>query len=228
MSTLRDLTVRHPWWPYVAPFGVFVLLMELGPHLGVGPEVHYPVRVIAASAALFLWSRQIIPLKASRPVASVAVGLVVFVIWIAPDVLWPGYRSHWLFQNPVTGSLASSVPQLHRTSVWFLMWRSVGLVLLVPIIEELFWRGWLMRYFISRSFKDVPLGTWSATAFWFTAVLFASEHGPFWDVGLAAGVAYNWWMIRTRNLADCIVAHAVTNACLAVYVFCYSRWEYLL
>lgn len=228
MSTLRDLTVRYPSWPYLAPFGIFVLLMELGPHLGVGAEVHYPIRVAAASVALFLWSRGIITLRASQPAASVAVGLVVFVIWIAPDVLWPGYRSHWLFQNPVTGTLASSVPLAHRTSVWYLVWRSVGLVLLVPVIEELFWRGWLMRYLISRRFEDVPLGAWSATAFWITAVLFASEHGPFWDVGLAAGVIYNWWMIRTRNLADCIAAHAVTNACLAVYVFFYSRWEYLL
>lgn len=228
MSTLRDLTARYPSWPYLAPFGIFVLLMELGPHLGVGAEVHYPIRVLAASAALLLWSRGILTFNASQPAASVAIGLAVFVIWVAPDVLWPGYRSHWLFQNSVTGSLASAVPPSHRTSVSFLIWRFAGLIVLVPVIEELFWRGWLMRYIISRRFEDVAPGTWSAAAFWITAVLFASEHGPFWDVGLAAGVVYNWWMIRTRNLADCIVAHAVTNACLAVYVVCYSRWEYLL
>jgi len=228
MPTLQDLTVRHRSWPYLAPFGIFVLLMELGPHLGVGPDVHYPIRVVAVSAALFIWSRQLITLKASRPAASIAVGLVVFGIWIAPDVLWPAYRSHWLFQNFLTGSLASSVPPLHRTNVSFLIWRSLGLILLVPVIEEIFWRGWLMRYLISRHFENVPLGTWSATAFWLTAALFASEHGPFWDVGLVAGVVYNWLMIRTRNLADCILAHAVTNTCLAVYVFSYSRWEYLL
>jgi hypothetical protein len=38
----------------------------------------------------------------------------------------------------------------------------------------------------------------------------------------------NWWMIRTRSLADCILAHAVTNGCLAVYVISLSRWQYWL
>jgi CAAX prenyl protease-like protein len=59
-----------------------------------------------------------------------------------------------------------------------------------------------------------------------TAVLFASEHGPYWDVGLLTGFLYNWWMIRTRSLGDCIVAHAVTNACLCVYVVSSGSWEY--
>ena len=45
-----------------------------------------------------------------------------------------------------------------------------------------------------------------------------TRFGSYWDVGLITGVLYNWWMVRTRSLADCIVAHAVTNACLAIYV----------
>jgi membrane protease YdiL (CAAX protease family) len=56
--------------------------------------------------------------------------------------------------------------------------------------------------------------------------LFVSEHGELWDVGLAAGLAYNWWMRRTRSLGDLILAHAVTNACLSAYVLTSGRWEY--
>ena len=67
----------------------------------------------------------------------------------------------------------------------------------------------------------MPLGKYVPSAFWIVAVLFASEHGPYWEVGLAAGIIYNWWMVRTRNLADCILAHAVTNGLLAVYVLVY-------
>jgi len=103
-----------------------------------------------------------------------------------------------------------------------------GSVLLVPVIEELFWRAWLMRYVISRRFESVPLGAYQARAFWVCALLFASEHGAYWDVGLAAGIIYNWWMIRTRNLADCILAHAVTNACLSGWVLYVGKWEYWL
>lgn len=227
-SVLHGIMTRYPSWPYVAPFAVFLGFLVLGPLLPVGPEISYPLRVIAVSAVLFLCSRDLIDLKASRWGASVVLGLAVFVIWIGPDLLWPGYRAHWLFQNPVTGKLASSIPEAARKNVVFLIWRVAGAVILVPIIEELFWRAWLMRYVISHNFKNIALGAYTARAFWICAVLFAAEHGPYWDVGLAAGVAFNWWMVRTRNLADCIVAHAVTNLCLAAYVLYFGKWEYLL
>ena len=60
------------------------------------------------------------------------------------------------------------------------------------------------------------------------AILFAIEHGPYWDVGLIAGVAYNCWCMRTRSLADCMLAHAVTNALLAGYVLLFGQWQYWL
>jgi hypothetical protein len=74
----------------------------------------------------------------------------------------------------------------------------------------------------------VRLGAYSALSFWATAALFASEHGPYWEVGLLAGIAYGWWMIRTKSLADCILAHGVTNLLLAAYVLLQGRWEYWL
>ena len=83
-----------------------------------------------------------------------------------------------------------------------------------------------MRWIIDKDFTHVPLGTYTPMAFWAVAVLFASEHGPYWEVGLAAGVIYNWWMIRTRNLADCMLAHAVTNGLLSWYVLQTGQWQY--
>ena len=77
-------------------------------------------------------------------------------------------------------------------------------------------------------FQRVPLGTFQSRAFWITAVLFALEHGPYWDVGLATGAIYNWWMVRTRSVEDCIWAHAVTNGCLSAFVVSQGRWEYWL
>ena len=68
-----------------------------------------------------------------------------------------------------------------------------------------------MRWLINPDFLKVPLGAYQAGAFWIVAVMFAAEHGPYWEVGLLAGIIYNWWMLRTRNVMDCIIAHAVTN-----------------
>ena len=96
------------------------------------------------------------------------------------------------------------------------------------MLEEIFWRGWLMRWSIVRTFLAVRLGTYQATAFWLVAGLFASEHGPYWDVGLIAGIVYNLWLIRTGTLADCILAHAITNGTLAAYVLRAGQWQYWL
>jgi hypothetical protein len=85
-----------------------------------------------------------------------------------------------------------------------------------------------MRWIAASDFKKVALGTYQALAFWLVALLFAAEHGPYWEVGLAAGIIYNWWMLRTRNLSDCIVAHAVTNGLLSIYILATHRFEYWL
>jgi hypothetical protein len=217
--------LRHPAAPYVASFAVFVILLLIGPQLPIGAWEH-PLRVLILSAALLVFSRRVIDLKMDRPMGSVLLGAVVFIIWIAPDVLWAGYRDHWLFQNAITGELTSSLPESQRIDMMALVCRSIRAVVLVPIIEELFWRGWLMRWLIRDDFDTVPLGAYTARAFWITAILFASEHGPYWEVGLLAGVAYNWWIIRSKRLGDCILAHAVTNALLSAYVIAAGKWEY--
>ena len=81
-------------------------------------------------------------------------------------------------------------------------------------------------FMIKPEFTTVPLGAYSAQAFWIVAVLFASEHGPFWEVGLLCGVIYNWWMVKTKSLGDLILTHAVTNLCLSVFTIVTKQWQY--
>ena len=75
-------------------------------------------------------------------------------------------------------------------------------------------------------FERVPLGQYSTLAFWATSILFAAEHGPYWEVGLLCGMIYNWWMWRTKSLGDVMLAHAVTNLALSVYVIAGERWTF--
>lgn len=220
--------MANPTLAYTAPFASFVLLMSLGGWLGISPALAYPIRVAVGTAVWLACSRGLIGARPSRPAADLLLGAGVFLVWIAPDLLWPGYRAHWLFRNALTTAAAGPLDPAERAGSWFLISRVAGSALLVPVIEELFWRGWLMRRLIAADFQRVPPGTYSVRAFWITAVLFASEHGPYWDVGLAAGLAYNWWMLRTRNLADCVTAHAATNACLAGWVLVRGEWSYWL
>lgn len=185
-----------------------------------------PLRVTALGGVCFIcWPREI-SLRPYHWAASIALGAAVFILWIAPDLLFPGYRQTILFSNGIVGHLHSSLQVAEVHSSWVLAWRTVRAVLIVPAIEELFWRAWLMRWLIHMDFRKVPLGTYAPFAFWMTAILFASEHGPYWDVGLLTGIIYNLWMIRSKSVADCILMHAVTNAMLSAYVIATAQWQY--
>ncbi len=217
--------MNRPAIPYVAPFGVFVVLMAAAPLLKLGVW-EYPVRVFLLLLVLLFVSRRVIDLRAPRWLGSVLLGLALFVVWVAPDLLWPGYRGHWLFQNALLGRVRNSLPPGFQHEPMVLIFRSIRAALIVPVVEELFWRAFLPRWAIRRDFESIALGFFTPASFWLTAFLFAAEHGPFWDVGLLAGIAYNGWMARTKSLGDCILAHAVTNAALSAYIILAGKWEY--
>lgn len=214
----------NPTLAYVAPFVVYVGLLAIP----LPPLIGHTVRFALTLAAIAFLSWPVLTLRPSCPLASVAIGIAVFLIWIGPDMLF-GYRHHWLFENRLMGKAVTSVAPELEHNAFFLSIRMLTTAALVPVLEELFWRGWLMRWLIdNRDFRKVPLGAYQPLAFWLVAVLFASEHGSYWEVGLLAGIAYNWWLVRTRNLADCILAHAVTNAALGIYVMTAGQWQYWL
>jgi len=211
---------RSPSVPYVLPFAVFIALLAGLPALGVPQRVELLVWLLAVGGALLVFSRHVIDLSVGNIAGSIAVGVAVFALWIAPDLLFPGYR------DALYGMHGHAFPEQARTDPVALALRAARAVILVPIVEELFWRAWLPRWLIRRDFRSVPLGTYTPFAFAATALLFAVEHGQFWDVGLLAGVIYNAWMWRTKRLGDCILAHAVTNGCLSGYVVTCGRWQY--
>jgi len=214
--------------PYIAPFVIFLALIGLNhlwPMAALTDEI---VRLAVMLAVLSLVARPAISFHVGNWGASMLVGVAIFVLWIAPDLLFPQYRSFFLFDNSVVGTARSSLTEAARHDVPVLFLRTLRAVAIVPIVEELFWRGWLLRWVINSDFEKVPLGSYSALSFWAVALLFASEHGPYWDVGLMAGIIFNWWMIRTKSLGDSILAHAVANACLSGYVIAAGKWEYWL
>jgi CAAX prenyl protease-like protein len=216
---------RHPAVPYVVPFLIFIALLALQQ----GVPLPAWLRFFISISAILMVSLRALHGVPSKPLLSILVGIAVFAIWIAPDLISPAWHHSILFDNGVVGHPAGNTPPASKNDPVFLVFRIAISVIAVPVLEELFWRGWLMRWLIdSYHFEKVPLGTYASFAFWFTALLFASEHGSFWDVGFLAGVVFNWWMIRSRNLWDCILAHAVTNGLLAAYVIGAGQWQYWL
>ena len=102
-----------------------------------------------------------------------------------------------------------------------------GAVLIVPIMEELIWRSFLMRYLVKANFLTIPLGHYSHLSFWGTVIAFTLVHRPWeWPVAAATGILYGAYIVKRKNLIGCMLAHATTNLGLAVYVLITGSWHY--
>jgi hypothetical protein len=101
------------------------------------------------------------------------------------------------------------------------------MVIIVPLVEEIFWRGWLLRYLVHDDFRTVPFGTFTWKSFLISSGAFCLEHQfADWPAAILTGALYNLVAYRTRSLAACVVAHAVTNAGLAIYILQTRQWGF--
>jgi CAAX prenyl protease-like protein len=149
--------------------------------------------------------------------ASCGVGLLVFALWIKMD--WT-LGSSGVPQGFNPALLPGGIIQISMT-----VFRIAGAVLVVPLMEELFWRSFLIRYIVDKNFDTVRMGTFTWVSFLLTVVLFGLEHNYIY-AGIMAGIVYNLLLYRTRSLAHCVLSHAVTNLALAIYVVFTGKWQF--
>jgi hypothetical protein len=180
---------------------------------------------IAATSLVAWWCRatwtDYQPWPGARAiVASVLVGVGVIVAWVGLDGLYPTFG----LQGKRTGFNPWSLPPAGRFA--FLTVRLFGLVALVPLIEELFWRSFLLRYVINPDFRAVPIGRVTPLAAVVTAIGFALAH-PEWLPALLTGLAWAVWLGQTRSLATCLISHVTANMALGAYVLATGSWRFL-
>jgi CAAX prenyl protease-like protein len=203
-----------------------MIWLALDKYLPIANPTKEIARDLVILASIVFFSRHVLrTVRVTHLLASVLIGVAVCALWIAPDLLIPGWRDNAIFQNSITGRIKNSIPAGDLTPLMLAL-RTARAALLVPILEELFWRGWLPRFIQASPFHKVPLGQYTPLAFWATALLFAAEHGPFWEVGLLCGIIYNLWMRHTKSLGDLILVHAVTNLALSLYVIVSKDWRF--
>ena len=150
------------------------------------------------------------------PLLAVAAGLVVFVLWIQLDRGWATLGGGGAGFDP-TGPDGRIDPLVAAL-------RLASLALVVPVMEELFWRSFLMRWLDAPVFAFADPRRTSLRAFLIVAVLFALEHDQ-WLAGLFAGIVYNWLYVRTGRLWIPIAAHAVTNGALGIWILSTRSWH---
>jgi uncharacterized protein len=219
----------RPILPRVVPFAVFVAILALGPGLdrltssiGLDARWWYAMRVAVVAGVLLWYWKRYAELGSGRALRftdwmlTAAVGAAVFVFWINLD-----------FNPLAVGGASGYDPRAPQGGIdWGLAaTRLTGAVAVVPIMEELFWRSFLLRWIKNPQFLKVAPAQVGAKALAISAVLFGLEH-HLWFAGILAGLAYGWLYMRTGNLWAPVVAHGATNAILGVWVLETGSWQF--
>lgn len=185
-----------------------------------------PAQIVVCGFLLFKWwSSYQWSESSATPFRTLSIGtgigLLALIIWVAPQAFFNAPARTDGFQPGFFGESG------------FPYWGNVGLrffrlVIIVPIVEELFWRGFLMRFLVNESdFRSVPIGTFTMKSFLITTAGFCLEHSPTdYPAAIAVGLLFNGVAYWTRSLTACVLAHAVTNLALGIYVMKTGQWGF--
>ena len=200
---------------YLVPFLAIVAAGMVARALSGNFEWMYWLRFPAGFAALYAFRRVYAKPDWKPDWFAPAAGGAVFLLWIALDRLF-------VAPQPATiPALMAASPLLRQ--LWIFA-RISGAVAIVPIAEELAFRGYLLRRIVAADFENVSFTKISAWPMLGSSVVFGLLHGRLWFAGILAGLVYAWAARRRGRLGDAILAHAITNAFLAVYVLLSSHW----
>ncbi len=212
------------WIGYVVPMvAVMALtLLEGWEGSGIPYTVFYTLKAVVVTITLVM-SRKVwkdIRFDWKMLAIGLAVGALAYFEWIYVDL----HTHHFGFLGTRTAyNPFHEIPNVALRSA-FLMVRFYGLVVMVPVMEELFWRSFLLRWITEPNFSRLKVGEYSWTAFAAVAGLFALSH-PEWLAAAIFAAAMALLLKRTGSLFACIVAHATTNLLLGLYVIHTGHWQ---
>jgi hypothetical protein len=226
------ITNRQLILPYAAPYLAYVGIASV-PEQILAMEISYSLRLIVVPLLLAWAWRWYCPLRGPCSLTgSVAVGTVAGLLGLG---IWIGL---------LTPFTTTEQGQPWSTTAFVFRLFSAGFV--VPLFEELMMRGFIFRLALQwdtlrKNRVDSPLhraldehsvnqvlpGAWSWTAVLLSTLAFTSGHAlPEWPAAMAYGLLMSLLWINRKDLVACIVAHAVTNIALALYVFATKNWQY--
>lgn len=207
------VSVANPTLPFLMPFLTILGAAMIARALSSGFEWFYFIRVIAASGAIWYFRRTYKSLDWRFGWMGIGAGALVFAIWMILEV---GART----AAPVALMQASTESRI----AWIVL-RVVGAVVLVPIAEELAFRGFLLRRLESSEFESVRWRTFSWMPFVVSSVAFGMLHGERWLAGTIAGAIFALVQIWRGRIGEAVAAHAVANALVAASVLYAGNWQ---
>ena len=217
----------------VVPFAIYLVFLAVAPlalslqnghiiPLALDLRWLYGAKVVVVSMALLMYWPRFVELagvaraRSGDWLLAVLVGALVFVVWIHLDVSWA------MFGTPDGFDPRDDEGRID----WGLVSvRIFGAAIVVPLMEELFWRSFVMRWIDQQDFLSLSPAATSVRALVMSSLLFGLEH-HLWLAGILAGLAYGWLYMRTGKLWIAVVSHGVTNALLGVWVVRTGNWQF--
>jgi len=222
VDLLRKKFAQSPEFARIAPFAVFACLSFLQGRLGAtSPYWVYLLKTVIG--VWMIWEARpfVEEVRWQASWQGVLVGVIIFVVWVGLDGVYPRLARSDQRWNPNI-QLGAGSP----VAWFFILVRIAGSTLVVPPLEEVFYRSFLYRYFVKTDFRAMPLGQFHPLSFIVTSVIFGLMHPDRWLAGILCGFAYQALVIRNSRLGDAMTAHAATNFLLGLWVVWRNAWSF--
>jgi CAAX prenyl protease-like protein len=205
----------------VAPFVVFLVLTAGQGQFGASSAYwFYLAKTLVAVWLIWEMHPLVSEMSWAMSWEAVIVGIGVFFMWVGLDPFYPKFLTSSVVWNP-----HAQFGQNSALAWLMIVTRILGSTLVVPPLEEVFYRSFLYRYFAKPDFMSVPLNRFSMWPFLATAAVFGFSHYQ-WLAGILCGMAYQWLVLRKNRLGDAMTAHAITNFLLGVWVAWQGAWQF--
>ncbi|MEO7298491.1 MAG: CAAX prenyl protease-related protein [Verrucomicrobiota bacterium] len=222
MSGLKEKVFRSPTLLRVVPFVIFLILTSLQGQFGEGSRYWlYAAKTILGAAMIWAVGPRITEMRWKISWEGVLVGIAMFAVWVGLDNFYPHFEKSVAVWNP-----HQHFGQGSAVAWIFICVRLLGSTLVVPPLEEVFYRSFLYRYLIRSDFEKVPLGEFRWSAFIISSLIFGVVHPQQWLAGILCGLAFQALVCRHKRLGDAMTAHATTNLFLGLWVFWKDAWQF--
>ena len=216
---------------YLLPFLAILAVASVSRLVSGNFDWLYPLRFVAAAIALCIFWPELKKLNWRFGWVAPAAGVAVFLLWMAPAWIPTLLASFGWVHQPAASHLGADLAALSPPARWaWIAFRVAAAVITVPIAEELAFRGYLARRFVSREFDQVSFTSLTALSIGLSSVVFGLEHMRNlmdWQhlaLGTLAGVAFAAVLRRRGRMGDAVAAHAVSNLLLAAWVLGFGDW----
>jgi uncharacterized protein len=224
MKFLREQILASPVRARFVPYLV-ILLLTFFQDSFTGPLRYwlYLFKMLVGLWCVWQMRRMVQEMRWAFSWEAVVAGVGVCVIWVGLDPHYPKFEL--LFKAGDPWNPFKQFGEASATGWFFVAVRTVGSALVVPPIEEAFYRSLLYRYFIRLDFLNLPLNHFHWLSLVVTSLLFGLAHYQ-WLGGILCGLIYQSLVLRKNRLGDAMTAHAITNFLLGAWIVWRGGWNF--